>query len=241
MQVLEGIRGVPGGHGGCPGCRCWREYGGWLGRRCQGGTGGAGFGVPVAGADARCARRWLLCRLAVRWCRRRLRAELRVGGFLRLRNISLEFPQEQRVVVGTGPCPPPSQRPPESSAVGRQSPLTRLCPPAGDRQRLDLQQAAEPRPAVRTPGSPLRWPGAPPALAPGLRRAARGSTRGWLGRPGGSRSHGLALFPRPGATWRCASGRCGSAWTCRRPPGACPRSPRLPGMAAVRRASGSCP
>ncbi|XP_019400878.1 PREDICTED: protein KIAA0100 homolog [Crocodylus porosus] len=54
--------------------------------------------VPGAGADPRCARRWLLCRLAVRWCRRQLRAELRVGGFLRLRNISLEFPQEQRVV-----------------------------------------------------------------------------------------------------------------------------------------------
>ncbi|XP_067422042.1 bridge-like lipid transfer protein family member 2 isoform X1 [Emydura macquarii macquarii] len=44
--------------------------------------------------------RWLVCRLATNWCRRRLRAELKIGsfGFFWLQNISLKFQQEQQTV-----------------------------------------------------------------------------------------------------------------------------------------------
>lgn len=49
-----------------------------------------------------CPRRWLLCRLAISWCRQKLRAELRIGsfGFFWAQNISLKFQQKQQTVVG---------------------------------------------------------------------------------------------------------------------------------------------
>uniref|UniRef100_A0A8B9ESA7 Uncharacterized protein n=1 Tax=Anser cygnoides TaxID=8845 RepID=A0A8B9ESA7_ANSCY len=45
---------------------------------------------------------WLVCRLAVTWCRQKLQAELKIGsfGFFWAQNISLKFQQKQQTVVG---------------------------------------------------------------------------------------------------------------------------------------------
>ncbi|KAM9218348.1 bridge-like lipid transfer protein family member 2 [Leptosomus discolor] len=58
------------------------------------------LGLVVVALLAGLLARWLACRLAVTWCRQKLRAELKIGsfGFFWAQNISLKFQQEQQTV-----------------------------------------------------------------------------------------------------------------------------------------------
>jgi hypothetical protein len=48
--------------------------------------------------------RWLVVRLATRWCQRKLQAELKIGSFrfFWIQNVSLKFQQHQQTVVSSG-------------------------------------------------------------------------------------------------------------------------------------------
>uniref|UniRef100_A0A4X1TQZ9 KIAA0100 n=1 Tax=Sus scrofa TaxID=9823 RepID=A0A4X1TQZ9_PIG len=46
--------------------------------------------------------RWLVVRLATSWCQRKLKAELKIGSFFWIQNVSLKFQQHQQTVTLCG-------------------------------------------------------------------------------------------------------------------------------------------
>lgn len=49
--------------------------------------------------------RWLVVRLATKWCQQKLQAELKIGSFFWIQNVSLKFQQHQQTVVSLGELP----------------------------------------------------------------------------------------------------------------------------------------
>lgn len=49
--------------------------------------------------------RWFVVRLATKWCQRKLQAELKIGSFFWIQNVSLKFQQHQQTVVSLGELP----------------------------------------------------------------------------------------------------------------------------------------
>ena len=49
--------------------------------------------------------RWLVVRLATKWCQRKLQAELKIGSFFWIQNVSLKFQQHQQTVVSPRKLP----------------------------------------------------------------------------------------------------------------------------------------
>lgn len=43
-----------------------------------------------------------MVRLATKWCQRKLQAELKIGSFFWIQNVSLKFQQHQQTVVSPG-------------------------------------------------------------------------------------------------------------------------------------------
>lgn len=46
-----------------------------------------------------------MVRLATKWCQRKLQAELKIGSFFWIQNVSLKFQQHQQTVVSLGQLP----------------------------------------------------------------------------------------------------------------------------------------
>ena len=71
--------------------------------RPAGGEGGHPLGEgPVNSQGFFC--RWLVVRLATKWCQQKLQAELKIGSFFWIQNVSLKFQQHQQTVVSPGEC-----------------------------------------------------------------------------------------------------------------------------------------
>lgn len=57
------------------------------------------------GVGGGCLCRWLVVRLVTKWCQRKLQAELKIGSFFWIQNVSLKFQQHQQTVVSPAGFP----------------------------------------------------------------------------------------------------------------------------------------
>lgn len=87
---------------GRPGFRIATLCKGSPGRRgVREGSHRGGGGCELTG----CLCRWLVVRLVTRWCQRKLQAELKIGSFFWIQNVSLKFQQHQQTVVSPAGFP----------------------------------------------------------------------------------------------------------------------------------------
>lgn len=69
--------------------------------RPAGGEGGHPLGEGLVNSKGFFCR-WLVVRLATKWCQQKLQAELKIGSFFWIQNVSLKFQQHQQTVVSPG-------------------------------------------------------------------------------------------------------------------------------------------